>query len=150
WKLNPDCNSNELMLGPVGLTAGNNAGVHGTEESRALVTGSLATGDLKLMIVDGDYSGAPFNSILTYNIGSGPLPWQHAPDVIGYEVGLNLTGSSLNNVFPGLTQGPDGKIYASNQRVNMAIPNLVVLDSTGSTVLWSSADQLGVHDWFVN
>lgn len=137
WRIPPDLSTNQLFLGPLGDSAGTAAGVHGEVYSRPVITGSLANGaSASLYYVDADFPSSQVNSLLIYNgITTNALPWQTAP-IVGPEIGLNI--AALNNVYPGLTQGPNGYIYASELRNNYAIPNVYVYDSTGTNLLWNS------------
>jgi Calx-beta domain len=152
WRVSPDLSTAQLFLGPVGDTAGTTAGVHGEEFSRPVIVGSLANGgSATLYIIDGDFPSSQPNSILIYsNITLNTLPWETSPDVIGPEVGLNI--QYLSNVYPGLTRGPNGYFYASEQRANWAIPDMDVYDATGTNLLWSSLPDANVNvgpDYFV-
>jgi hypothetical protein len=146
YRLPPDLTTNQLFLGPVGDSAGQTAGVHGLEFSRPLLVGNLATG-ASLFIIDNDFPGAQPNSILVYNnITLGALPWETAPNTVGPQIGLNIAG--LNNVYPGLTRGPNGFFYASEQRANWTQPDMFVLDTTGTNELWNSLAS-STLDYFV-
>src|ERR1039458_3803828 len=145
YRIDPTFTTNQLLLGPVGNTAGLAAGSHGTIESRPIVTGSIANGNMVLYDVDGDLdlngpNGAHINSIQVYKIGAGPLPWMNAPTYTGGEVGVDLNSTGLGgNEYPGLTMGTNGLIYASNYRLSPPTPPLVqVWDPTGSNNLWNS------------
>jgi hypothetical protein len=154
WRIDPNLdpgNTNStLVLGPIGYTAGSTAGVHGTEESRPLLIGNLSSaGGATLMIIDGDYPPSAYNSILVYsNLTLASLPWETAPATVGPEIGLNLSGTSLGNVYPGLTQGPNGYIYASTRRENFTVPDLDVYDAYLNP-LWNSSYNSDTADYFV-
>jgi hypothetical protein len=154
WRIDPNLNpsntNSTLVLGPIGLTAGSGAGVHGTEESRPLLIGSLGSASgATLMIIDGDFPASSYNSILVYsNLTLAALPWETAPATVGPEIGLNSSGTSLGNVYPGLTQGPNGYIYASTRRENFTVPDLDIFDSDLNP-LWNSLYNSSTADYFV-
>ncbi len=138
WRIDPNFTTNELFLGPVGSNAGSNAMVHGTIESRPLLLGTTNGGNAVLMDVDGEIPVAPPNSLMIYDIGSGPVPWTNAP-IFGPVIGVGVDSLGLSgNEYPGLTQGPDGKIYASTYRNNLSNPLIQIYDSTGTNQIWNS------------
>jgi hypothetical protein len=128
---------NKLILGPVGDTAGLAAGSHGTVESRPLLLGSTNGGNAVLLQIDGQIS--PYNSLLIYNVGSGPWPWNNPPSVVGPQVGVGVDSITLGgNEYPGLTRGPNGYFYCSTYRANLSNPLIQVYDATGTNILWNS------------
>ena len=127
---------NKLILGPVGNTAALAAGSHGTIQSRPLLIGSTNGGNAVLYDIDGEIS--PPNSLLSYNIGSGPLPWTGAP-VVGPNVGISLNATTLGgNEYPGLTRGPNGYFYCSTYRNDLSRPIVQVYAADGVTPVWNS------------
>jgi hypothetical protein len=145
WRIDPNFTTNQLVLGPVGDTAGLAAGSHGTIMSRPIITGSIANGNMVLYDVDGELdlngpNGSHYNSIQVYKIGAGPLPWTSAPTYTGGEVGIDVDSLGLGgNEYPGFTMGTNGLIYGSTYRLNVPSPPLVTIwDPTGSNNLWNS------------
>lgn len=155
WQFSPNLTSSNIMLAGIGV----NSPVHGAFFGTPKITGSLATGDLVLWTADDNMavpsaSQAPslvlgpgtsrgsFNCLYRYNIGSGPLPWNHPPDY-AYTVGLD----GIAGLTPEVDIGKDGKIIAGFERFNLSNPNVQELDSTGSTLLWTSwQDTAGASD----
>ena len=150
YQIDPNFVTNQLVLGPVGLIPSGTSYVpqvsHGTIESRPLITGSLAKGNLTLYDIDGEL-GPNYNSIQIYNIGAGPLPWTNAPTSTGFPVGLSSFDSIAlgGNEYCGLTMGPNGYLYASTYRNNLSCPLLQVYDPTGQTNLWNSWEPTGTQ-----
>ncbi|HEV2691696.1 MAG TPA: hypothetical protein VG347_02255 [Verrucomicrobiae bacterium] len=140
YQIDPNVSTNtfnKLILGPVGNTAGLAAGSHGTVESRPLLIGSTNGGNAVLWQIDGDIS--PPNSLLSYNIGSGPYPWTNPPSLVGPNIGISLTSTALGgNEYPGLTRGPNGYLYTSTYRNDFSRPVIQVYDATGTNILWNS------------
>ncbi|HEV2318157.1 MAG TPA: hypothetical protein VGV18_00295 [Verrucomicrobiae bacterium] len=140
YRIDPTITTNQLLLGPVGYNT--SPTVHGTIESPAIVTGSIAGGNLMLYDVDGELS--PYNSIQAYNIGSGPLPWETAPSYTGGTVGVGVDSIGLGgNEYCGLSLATNGNIFASTYRNNLSNPLIQVYDSTGSNVIWNSWEPAG-------
>ncbi len=140
WRLAPDLSTNQQILGPTGEANGLTAGSFGTVQSRPLLIGTLGSGNAVLMQVDGDIS-APngYNSLLIYNLGTNSLPWTNPPSVYGPEIGVGVNSENLgDNEYPGLTQGPNGYIYASTYRNNLSNPLIQIYDSTGTNPVWNS------------
>jgi len=134
YQLDPTVTTNQLMLGPVGYLP---TIAHGTIESRPIITGSLAKGNLVLYQIDGELT--PVNSIQVYDIGSGPLPWTKAPTYTGYQVGVGVDSIGLGgNEYCGLTMGTNGYLYCSTYRNNLSNPLIQVYDTTGLTNYWNS------------
>lgn len=146
WRVDPTLRSNQLVLGPIGVTAGQTAGTHGSEESRPVIIngGNLQSGGSATMLeIDGDYPtvGTNYNSILVYsNLTLSTLPDNTVgPSLVGPTIGLaTFSGEYLGNVYPGLTVGTNGYIYTSNQRNNWAIPAVEIVDQTLTNVIWNS------------
>jgi hypothetical protein len=118
WRIDPTLSTNQLLLGPIGQTAGYAASSQGDQFSRPLLIGNFANGDnCVLLTVDAgsipNVNNSQLNSVLVYsNISSATIPRITPPDLLGPEVVLNLV---LNNNYPGIsTYGP--YIYCSNRR----------------------------------
>jgi hypothetical protein len=115
-RVNPTFTSSQLLLAGQSATSAN----HGTAESRAIQTGTIGN-NANLYVVDGSFQlGAVGttnpNNILTYNIGSGALPWATAPNTIGAAVnptGVEGVGSTF---FCGLSRGNNGYFYVAVER----------------------------------
>lgn len=120
WRIDPTLTSNQLLLGPVGQTAGYAANSQGDQFSRPLLIGNLQSGGTaQLLTVDAgnipNVNSGQLNSVLVYNnITLANLPRITAPDMLGPEVCLNLV---LNNNYPGITYNKNtGYVYCSNRR----------------------------------
>ena len=120
WRINPTLTSNQLLLGPVGQTAGYAAGSQGDQFSRPLLIGNFQNGDAcTLLTIDSgnipSINASQLNSILVYsNISLSTIPRTNPPDLLGPETCLNL---ALNNNYPGITYNKNtGYIYVSNRR----------------------------------
>jgi Immunoglobulin domain len=163
WRINPTLQTSQLFLGPQGEAAGLAAGVHGTIQSRPLLTGTIAGGNAVLYQVDGDLQPpgqTNYNYLMIYNIAGGGLPWETPPSTYGPQIGVGVnsvglgnTSGSTANSYPGLTQGPNGYFYASTYRLNLSNPNIQVYDATATHLLWSSWITNGntvTGDYFVN
>ncbi len=79
-----------------------------------------------------------FNCLFKYNIGAGPLPWNHSPDY-AYTVGLD----GIATLRPEVDIGKDGKIIAGFGRANGSNPDVQILDPSGSNLLWTSWNEIG-------
>ena len=106
-----------------------------------------------LQVVDGEFPNTAYNSILTYNIGAGPLPWANAPDVVGPQINPQLVsyGGSTFNFYGSLIIGPLNQVYTCNERGNFSNPNLGVYPSapTVSTpLLYDSRYNSDTADYF--
>jgi hypothetical protein len=118
WRIDPTLNTNQLILGPIGQTAGYAASSQGDQFSRPLLIGNFASGgNCVLFTVDaGSIPGVnngQLNSVLVYsNISSATIPRITTPDLLGPEVTLNL---ALGNNYPGITTY-GGYLYCSNRR----------------------------------
>ena len=161
WQFAPDLNSSNLVLGPIGNTAGLAAKSHGELFGTPIMTGSIAqsnlvvwTGDDTLPVPsvgtlpspqngDGGSTGpGMLNCIYRYDIGAGPLPWTNSPN-FAYSMGL----SGIGGLRTELEIGKDGKIIAGFGRANLSNPNIQILDPTGQSLLWNSwNDTAGVSD----
>ncbi len=141
YMIDPTLTTNQLLLGPVGYLP---TVVHGTIESRPIITGSLASSNMVLYQVDGELQ--PYNSIQVYKIGGGPLPWTNAPTSTGYQVGVGVDSIGLGgNEYCGLSMGTNGYLYASTYRNNLSNPLIQIYDSTGETNLWNSWEPVGTY-----
>ena len=94
WRVDPTLTSNQLVLGPIGQSAGQAAGSQGAQFSRPLLIGNLSTGGSgTLYTVDAGtipLNANQLNSILVYsNISLADLPRITQPDLLGPEVCLN-------------------------------------------------------------
>ena len=159
YRVSPDLTTSQLVLGPPGVAAGQTAGVHGSEESRPLLIGKLAGGgSATLLEIDGNFptDGSHYNDILVYsNITLATLPRSSTgPDLYGPVVGLPANdGITLNNTFAGLTEGPNGYIYASYYRQASTPGNpaaLQIYDSSITNQVWNSQYNGGSSDYFIN
>src|ERR1017187_6161684 len=123
WRIDPTLSANQLLLGPIGQTAGYAAMSQGDQFSRPLLIGNMTSGDnCVLLTVDaGTIPGInanQLNSVLVYsNITPATLPRITPPDLLGPEVCLNI---SVQNNYPGITVGPANQspryLYCSNRR----------------------------------
>jgi hypothetical protein len=137
WRIDPTLSNNQLLLGPIGQTAGYAAMSQGDQFSRPLLIGNLQTGGTAtLFTVDAgsipNVNASQLNSVLVYsNITLATLPRETEPDLLGPEVCLNLV---LNNNYPGITVGPANQtptryIYCSNRRdgpSNAGVPTVQI------------------------
>lgn len=136
-RTDPDVNTGEDVLSGVGL---GNPTVHTTCNGSPIVTGSIANSDLTLWTIDGKW-GNGFNRILRYDIGSGPLPHNSAPNA---ELGSGAV-TSVADVQSDLDIAPDGKFFlCQNRQTNLtntyeaARVNVKVFDTDGVTLLFDS------------
>jgi len=158
WRIDPNVTSNQLFLGPQGYTPGLNAGVHGTIGSKPIIIGNPQNGPVTLMDIDMDFPAANgYNSILVYtNISLTNLPYENAPAFEGPAVGLSGFSSTTlgGNSYPGLQIGPNGYVYGSTYRNNLALPNLQIytFDPVSGTFvqIWNSYYNNNTADYFVN
>lgn len=155
WKVTPDLKTNQLLLGSIGDLGTNSSGqtMHGEVISPPLFVGFTNGGSGTLYWIDADYPANDPNAllietnVLTNSLSStANLLTNESVPMVGQEIGLNY--DYLGNVYPGLTQGPNGYIYASEQRANYATPDMWVLDTNG-TALWNSLETAGGPDYFV-
>jgi hypothetical protein len=108
---------------------------HGSVQGAA-VSGSLATGDLKVWLVDEDNSTAPasgVNSLWRYDIGAEALPYTAQPTWMANTPALN----AANNAD--LARATNGYLYQLHYRSAGAQNCLQVVDPDGN-VLWKSRD----------
>ncbi|MGH7940411.1 MAG: hypothetical protein ACREDS_11775, partial [Limisphaerales bacterium] len=149
WKVTPDLSTNQLLLGPVGDQAPNSSGqaVHGEVISPCLFLGFTNNRPGKIMWIDADYPGGDPNALLICtNVMTNSLPYE-TPPLVGPEIGLNY--AYLGNVYPGLCQGPNGYLYASEYRNNYELPDLDIYDATGTNSIWDSKVPNTNADYFV-
>jgi photosystem II stability/assembly factor-like uncharacterized protein len=142
WMTDPNVTVATQVLNDIGLlqcTNINNAGVpnavHGRGISKPVVRGSLAAGNLAVYEIDPDWP--PSNSILRYSIGSGPLPWNHAPDAVLANTGLGGFLIIADLEFSGTN------FYSSGDRINDGdtYGSVKVFDATGTIEIWNSYSQ---------
>lgn len=177
WRIDPTLSTGQLLLGPIGQTAGYAAGSQGDQFSRPLLIGNLQSGGTAtLLTVDaGSIPGinnGQLNSILVYsNLTLANLPRTNPPDLLGPEVCLDLV---LNNNYPGITYNKNGYIYVSNRRdgpsggsatvqiyafsnlvantvggpTNANGPGVSLNDPTSVGCVWDSYYNGGVNDYF--
>jgi hypothetical protein len=138
WAFDPDLTTGTLVLEGIGLAI--NPTVHTDSASTPVVRGSLATGDLVLWVVDGQIP--PWNSVVRWDIGAGPLPWNTPPTILG-----NAGIPSVADLNTDVDVGPDGKIYTSiNRSAGTDVPSIKVFDTDGVTLLWDSITAGGTPD----
>jgi hypothetical protein len=150
WQFSPDLSSSNVLLGPVGQVAGQNALVHGDIFGTARVSGSLANSNLVLWVADGNLpvptltqnptivlgpgtSPGMYNNVFRYDIGAGPLPWTNQPNY-AFNLGLDV----INGLVCESDVAPDGKVIAAFGRSNNSNPNVTVLETNGLSILWTS------------
>jgi hypothetical protein len=157
WQFAPDLTSSNLVLGPIGNTAGLAAKSHGEIFGSPIMTGSIAQGNLVVWTGDdtlavpsvgtipspqcgdgGATTPGMYNCIYRYDIGAGPLPWTNSPN-FAYCMGLN----GIATLRTELEIGKDGKIIAGFGRANLSNPDIQILDPTGQTLLWNSWNDTG-------
>lgn len=154
WEFSPNLTSSNLVLAIVGETPAVAAGIHGDMQGTSLITGSTNTGDMVVWVADGglpapasatmgpNTSPGNYNCIYRYDVGSGPLPWNHPPN-FAYSLGL----PSIGELVVDLDLGKDGKIIGGFYRSNLSNPDVQILDPTGANLLWTSwADTGGASD----
>ncbi len=159
--------ANYSVLADNGEVNGYTNGIHG-DPTGVFTTGSIATGNLKVWTMDPEL-GAPssgcalglgnegptapgqFNILYRYDIGAGPLPWNHPPNS-GVNLGLpGFQDSQTGNV----TLGPDlgsNYVYAGFYRANLSDPCIQVFTNNGGTynIVYSSFTNGGAGDAFQN
>jgi hypothetical protein len=109
------------------------------------VFGSVASTNLVLYTVE--WNRQPYNNIWQYGMGNGPFPWTNTP------VQLASAGiPSVNEVLADLCIAPDGKFFASEDRLSATGGNvsLWIYAKDGLTYLWDSSTAAGGTDPFVN
>ena len=135
------------LIGPLGQSGGEGAGVHGVTESRPILTGPWGNASANLYFVDGDFPSTAYNSILEFN-DIGTTTWTAPPSAVGPEVGVNVSWIGLYNLHAQISRGPNGYWYASTYRLAFDIPTVQVFDSSFNP-LWNSLYSPGVADYFV-
>jgi hypothetical protein len=134
WVADPNLSANaQNVLDGLGVSgAGIPISNHGRVASKSIITGSLATGDLAVYYVDDDI--APYQSVLRFDIGAGPLPYT------GTAVPLGNAGiDSFAGVTADMTIAPDGKLFTmENRSAGTDTDSIRVFDSDKTTQLWGS------------
>lgn len=165
WMADPDLTTATALFGYIGA-AGGASGVNvnsGPCQSTPFVTGSLASGDLKLTCSMWNYiapdAGGLMYGIYQYNIGSGPIGpgtnnvWTQLPVTLpNYKQNGASAGVALD-----LYIAPNGYIFYEQNRsasaggTNSNNNTLFIYDSTGTDLLWLSSVQgaVGGQDPFV-
>jgi hypothetical protein len=147
WLYDPDLST----VGLAGISATNqvfegigenvNTTVHTDCASTPVVRGSLKSSNLVIYQIDGSIS--PWNSIVRYDIGAGPLPWNTPPNAILGNAGI----PSVADLTTDLDIGPDGKFYTCiNRSAGTDVPSVKVFDTDGTTLLWDSMTAGGTPD----
>lgn len=153
WMIDPYLTTPIAMFTYSGVTGGN-SGNAGPCQSQPHVSGSLATGDLTLTCMMWNYNaaGGGYQSVLRYNIGSGPINssqvWTANPTIVATNTqpGFgNLPG--INGVTVDSVVGPNGYVYVTYPRsgtggsIAGGNNNLWVYDNqVPANLLWASAD----------
>ncbi len=141
WQVDPNVtlgSSNQIFAG---IGEFSNPTVHTDSASTPLVTGSLAAGNLTVYMTDGAI--APFNSMLRWDIGAGPLPWNTPPSAVLGNAGI----PSVADLTTDMDIGKDGKFYTSiNRSGGTDVNSVKVFDTDGVTFLWGSLDVGGSPD----
>jgi hypothetical protein len=133
FRTDPDVSSasGEVVLANFGVT---NQSVHTTIGSSPIALGSLASGDLTVYAIDGQFLGSQnFNRLYRWNIGAGPLPYNAAPTHLATPL-IN----TVANVTTDLDRAPDGKFFMMQNRSVGNESGIVVIDTDGITILWRS------------
>ncbi len=136
YRSDPDVTAGEVVLEGIGYTA--NPTVHTDIEGSAIAKGSLASGNLVLWAIDGQW-GPSKNRLLRWDINAGPLPHNAAP------VELGTAGNPSVEVHSDLDIAPDGKFFVMQHRAagttnvyDAGRVNLRVYDIDGTTLLFDS------------
>ena len=158
WMINPDLTTPIEMFPWIGTSQnapGGTATNSGPCQTKPFVTGSLAGGDLTLTCMMYNYyatnQAGGYQSVLRYNIGSGPIDsthvWGADPVIVVTNSQPGFGGSpGLNAVAEDLFVGPNGYVYVSYPRsANSGIAggnnNLWVYDNNvPANLLWASSD----------
>jgi len=124
----PDLTSFQYVLQPLSGTAivpVGSANNHGSVQAVATL-GTLADGNLVVYTVDEDYQQDPtappsplptqMNSLWRYSIGSGPLPYTAAPELLAVPT-INWVSQNDD-----VAVGPNGYIYYNQRRANSSGP----------------------------
>src|ERR1700722_4946036 len=138
WKVTPDLTS-PIAVFKFGLGGTTNFGPCVTQPT---VFGDTNTGNMVLYCSMWNYTNSftanEYTSILKYNIGSGPLPWNTIPT--NYALIGASDSQDPNGVNQDLLVAPDGKFYATQFR-NVGTGNnttLWVYATDGQTLLFNS------------
>ena len=157
WQFGPNFEYTNLVLYPVGQNQGIAAGTH-ADPIGVFAQGSIATGDLKVWTFDPEL-GAPatailglgggggsgptlpgnYNNLFRYDIGAGPLPWNHPPN---FAVSLGLPGINFGQ-FGDVCVGADGKLIGMFRRANFSDGNIQVFDPITGARLYDSLHDTG-------
>jgi hypothetical protein len=161
WMMDPNLTTPVEVFPYIGAVGGTDLNA-GPCQSKPFVTGSLATGDLKLTCMMWNWyatntPNASWQEVLQYNIGSGPIDsthvWTGTPTVVetntqpGFSAAIN--GNSLpgiNGVVSDLYVGPNGYIYVTFPRSGAGGEyagnnDLWVYDNqVPANLLWASSD----------
>lgn len=133
WVATPNVTNGQRVFptdgGPTTVPQGQN---HGSVMV-GVAKGSLAAGTLTVYTIDEDLTPA-IRAPRKYNIGSGPLPSDVTPQIIG----PSQTNSFLINGLNDLDVRHDGKLYVTQNRANGTLESsLFVLNPDGS-IFWQS------------
>ena len=147
WMFSPDLTSYQPLLKGTNQTEGLMYQTHSDSMYGIALRGSLAQGNLSLWITESDWAipgnlseygpntgSGMYNTLLRFDIGSGPIPsdgWAGPPQY-AYTVGLE----GIANLRTEVDIGKDGKIIAGFGRGNGSNPNIQILDPTGQTFLY--------------
>ncbi|HKQ39757.1 MAG TPA: Calx-beta domain-containing protein [Verrucomicrobiae bacterium] len=136
YRTDPDVSSGsgQPVLANYGVT---NQSVHTTIGSSPIVLGSLATADMVVYAIDGQFPGsASFNTLYRWDIGAGPLPYSAPPTKLA-----NPLINTVVNVTTDLDRAPDGKFFMMQNRSAGNESGIVVVDTDGTTILWRSLQE---------
>ncbi|HTD87775.1 MAG TPA: Calx-beta domain-containing protein [Candidatus Binatia bacterium] len=137
YRTDPDVSggSGQLVLANYGVT---NQTVHTTIGSSPIVLGSLATGDMAVYAIDGQFpgGGGNFNRLYRWDVGAGPLPYSAPPTPLATPL-IN----TVVNVTTDLDRAPDGKFFMMQNRSAGNESGIVVIDTDGTTILWRSLQE---------
>ncbi len=135
YRTDPDVSSGSgaVVLALPGAT--NNPSVHTTIGSSPIVLGSLATADMVVYAIDGQFpgGGGSFNRLYRWDIGAGPLPHNAPPTPLATPL-IN----TVVNITTDLDRAPDGKFFMLQNRSAGNESGIVVIDTDGTTILWRS------------
>ena len=150
WQFSPNLTSSNQVLSIIGQTAAANAGIHGDMFGTPYMTGSLSNGNLVLWTFDSGMavpsgttlgpgtSVGSYNCVFRYDVGAGPLPWTNKPN---YAYTMGLDGIAELRTEGDI--GKDGKIICGFGRGNLSNPDIQILNSNGTAVVWTSWDDTG-------
>jgi len=123
--------SGQAVLANYGVT---NQSVHTTIGSSPIIMGSLATGDMVVYAIDGQFPGShTYNRLYRWDIGAGPLPYNVPPTALATPL-----IDTVVNVTTDLDRAPDGKFFMMQNRSAGNEAGIVVVDNDGTTILWDS------------